>query len=169
MSIVFVDEDFQSVINKINLSFAKMRSIIRDTGKTIEREALRNYRRTVNTWRKKPQFDAIAEYTESGFEILVGTDDKIYAYVDRGTRPHVIRPRGPWPLRFKSGYSAKTTPRVLSSSPGGAEGPTVYAREVFHPGTQAREFTDEIYKVVDQQARDLAMKKIRTAILGRGG
>lgn len=167
MSIIYEGDDFKTVMDKVVLSFERMRRIISDTGKTIEREALRNFRRTTNTWQRQPKFEAIAEYKDSGFEIIVGTDDVIYGYVDRGTRPHIIKPKGPWPLRFQSKYRAKTRPHILDSLSGGSSGDTVFAQEVYHPGTEAREFSNEIYKIVDTMAGDLVNKKIAAALSRR--
>ena len=78
--------------------------------------------------------------------MLVGTDNEVYHYVDEGTRPHIIRPVRASRLRFKSGYNAKTKPRKIGSQAGGAFGDTVYAMQVRHPGSKAREFSPTIQK-----------------------
>lgn len=96
---------------------------------------------TVQTWTHKPQFTI----ERSGeYERIIATSDEIYGYVDLGTRPHTIRARNAAQLRFQSGYKAKTSPNVIASRPGGKFGPTVYAREVKHPGTKARGFSKAI-------------------------
>lgn len=54
----------------------------------------------------------------------VGSNVSYAAYVNDGTRPHIIRPRNAQALRFMVG------------------GRVVYARVVHHPGTRARPFLD---------------------------
>lgn len=61
----------------------------------------------------------------------IGSDVYYAAYVNDGTRPHIIRPRRPGGvLRFQAG------------------GRTVYARVVHHPGTRARPFLDRALREV---------------------
>lgn len=106
-----------------------------------------DYRAVTRTWKRKPVFKTTLAH-KAGPDLVgsVWTDDEIYGYVTEGTRPHVIRPKHGRSLRFKTGYRAKTTPRVIGSHAGGASGPTAFAEVVHHPGTAAREFEDEIAK-----------------------
>lgn len=105
-------------------------------------EAEVRYRNTVRTWNRKPDFSTtrLREY-----ELVVGTDNEIYGYVNHGTEPHVIAPRDPGgTLAFQSGYQAKTVPNVAFSRSGGAFGEYVHAKEVQHPGTEPRNFDQTI-------------------------
>jgi hypothetical protein len=57
------------------------------------------------------------------------------AYVEYGTRAHIIRPRNKRILRFPAnGHSARLTGSVRRG------GDAVFAREVHHPGTKPRPF-----------------------------
>jgi hypothetical protein len=107
----------------------------------VAEEAKQDFEKTVETWKDKPKF----EIDERPRSIAVITDDEIFGFVDRGTKPHTIRAKNQNALAFQGGYQAKTTPRVIASRPGGRSGPTVFAVEVHHPGTEAREFTKTIY------------------------
>jgi hypothetical protein len=99
----------------------------------------------VATWDHKVKFEEEVNVTTSLVEILVGTDDEIFRYVDEGTKPHPIMPKKPGgKLRFQSGYKAKSTPGVQVSSVGGPFGDVVYAKGVQHPGTKARNFTGQL-------------------------
>lgn len=98
---------------------------------------------TAQTWTHKPTFTI---ERPGDYERVISTGSKIYGYVSEGTRPHIIRPRNAQRLAFQTGYKAKTSPNVIASRPGGKFGPTVYSREVKHPGTQARNFTKAIGK-----------------------
>lgn len=110
---------------------------IQNAIKDAERHAIGLFERTVASWEHKPAFRAGGNL----FDRWIGTQDVVYDYVAHGTRPHVIRPRDPGgKLAFQTGYTAKTSPNVIGSRPGGASGNTVYANEVMHPGTEARNF-----------------------------
>lgn len=62
--------------------------------------------------------------------VTVGSDLEYAAFVNDGTRPHVIRPRRAQVLRFQIG------------------GRTVFAKVVNHPGTKARPFLDRALREV---------------------
>ncbi len=110
------------------------------------REVKKQYKKTTQTWKRKPEFEILIGLTGKDASVLVGTDDKIFRYVDEGTRPHIIRPVRAKRLRFKSGYRAKTRPGKIGSQSGGAFGDTVYAQMVRHPGSKARGFSPTIQK-----------------------
>lgn len=104
----------------------------------------RDYRSTVATWEHKVTFTQTVDKRGGVFAIEVSTDDDIYGYVDRGTRPHVIRPKRARALRFRGGYRAKTRVGVIGSRQGGAFGATVHAMSVNHPGFPGRKFSETI-------------------------
>jgi len=110
----------------------------------------RDFEKTTATWNHKPRFEVNLLRTASQMTVYVYTDDEIYQYVDKGTRPHVIRPRRAKALRFQWGgpgsYKAKTSVGVISSRAGGSSGPEVLFKHVTHPGTAARNFTEVIQK-----------------------
>lgn len=108
-----------------------------DTLATMQKD----FQRTTRTWKTSVIF-VIHKTTANGDTLRgsVGTDNKIYGYVNDGTRAHIIRPKRARALRFQTGYRAKTKYRVLSSSSGGAYGAVAYAQIVHHPGTKPREF-----------------------------
>jgi hypothetical protein len=125
------------------------REEIQAAAKEIEQAALKDFQKTTQTWKHKPDFDTdIKTVGTQSVTVQVTTDNKVYGYVDAGTRPHIIKPkkRGNV-LAFAGGkYRAKTKPRVIGSTSGGASGAKVFAKEVHHPGTDAREFTETIAK-----------------------
>jgi hypothetical protein len=110
----------------------------------IGTQMVRDYRRTTRTWTRKPAFTKQLDITSTFMSVTAGTDNKIYGFVDEGTRPHVIRPKPSnrsKRLFFKSGYRAKTIPRLIGARSGGSFGNVVVAKKVQHPGTAARAFT----------------------------
>jgi hypothetical protein len=74
----------------------------------------------------------------------VTTSNRIYGYVNDGTRPHIIRPKRARVLTFLTPYRAKTKPRKIRSGRGGVGNTIIYTKIVQHPGTQAREFDKTI-------------------------
>lgn len=125
---------------------AKTEEMLDDAAK----EALGYYEKTTATWNTKVTF--VIRKVKYGRS--VGTRSRIYTYVDRGTRPHVIKPKGNYPLAFATGGRPKTRPNTLASY-NGAPGKTgAFAREVRHPGTAARGFT-----AVIQQRMNKSMKR----------
>lgn len=115
-----------------------------------------DFEATTQTWSNKPDFRIEKERGNR----IVSTSDEKYAFVNYGTRAHTIRPRSGSQLAFPANYRAKTTPRVIASRPGGKSGPTVYTREVHHPGTEARHFDEEIKRKWD----DLFAQNMQRAI-----
>ena len=142
MSDVFQFKGIKPKKLKVDQFRLKILNALRAEGRDVTKE----YEKTTASWRKKPKFETMVGLGRppGGASVFVGTDDEIYGYVDKGTRPHVIRPRRARFLRFQTGYKAKTRPRHIGSGPGGASGPVRFAKVVHHPGTQPREFSETI-------------------------
>lgn len=132
---------------------------LRAAAKAVEKD----YKATTATWETPVEFETIISLRGSRAEFLVGTSSKIYEYVDKGTRPHVILPKRAKMLRFQGGYRAKTTPGVIGSTAGGASGNIVYSRGVMHPGTKARRFSELINKKNESKFKDEMHKAMRVA------
>lgn len=128
------------------------------------RQIKKDYEATVATWDTDVKFKEQVSLKESAPSISITTDNEVYRYVNEGTKPHIIEPVRAKRLRFQSGYNAKTTPGVLSSKNGGANGDTVFSMRVKHPGTKARKFDEAVNQKWEKQLRaDLkdAMKRAR--------
>lgn len=132
-----------------------MRLTLLNAMRKAARAIRKDFEKTTETWAHKPKFEELISLTGPGPVVLVGTDDEIYGYVDKGTRPHEI-----WAgsytgksdketLAFRTGHKAKTQPRVIDSGPGGSSGDLVFPIMVHHPGTEAREFDVTIAKQWD--------------------
>jgi hypothetical protein len=140
-----------------------MYAAIEKAADTFSKDILLEFEITTATWEHQVKFEREISVGPASIDILVGTDDEIYRYVDEGTRPHMIYPKGDYPLRFQSGYNAKTTPGLISSKYGGSFGDVVYARGVSHPGTKAREFDKNITKKMGRPFRVAMEKAMRDA------
>jgi hypothetical protein len=95
---------------------------------------------TTQTWEHRVKFVVRVVKRSGVLGITVSTKDVIYAYVNYGTKAHVIRPKRAKVLRFQSGHTAKTRPGFIGSTPGGVSGGAVFAQEVHHPGSAPRGF-----------------------------
>ena len=115
------------------------------------------FRKTVFGWKNKPTFrqklTRRANYMSE--EIWAdGINAQQYAWVNFGTKPHSITPRGSgYPLRFKWGgsgsYKASSRPRIIQSKRHYKTGPIVRLASVKHPGFEAREFDKTIAEHYD--------------------
>jgi hypothetical protein len=83
-----------------------------------------DFEKTTSGWKHQPEFSIDGD----GMNFTISTDDEIYGYVDKGTRPHIIVAKNARVLRFETGGDIVFTPRVN------------------HPGTKARLFTEQIAK-----------------------
>jgi hypothetical protein len=113
---------------------------------------------TAQTWSKesKPRFSILRKTGER----IVYTGSKIYKFVDGGTKPHNIVAKGKKPLKFKSGYRAKTSPGKIGSGSGGTSGSWVSKRMIKHPGTKPRKFSETIAKKWRKELPEIMQRSI---------
>jgi hypothetical protein len=116
--------------------------------------AMRDMQSTTRTWDHKPDFDVTVTRTGNDFVVVAGTDDKIYGFVDAGTRPHEIKAKRSKYLAFQSGYRAKTRVGIIGSNEGGAFGDTEFRKSVKHSGFPGRKFILRI-----QRRRQVTMRQ----------
>ena len=89
-------------------------------------KVVKEYQGTTKHWKHRVPFRGRMSEVGVTTKIEVGTDDEIYGYVDKGTKPHIIRPkkfrrrgaRGRYiktvkVLAFPSVSKPKTKPRSL--------------------------------------------------------
>jgi len=120
-----------------------------DWGKVVGNEAATGIRDATSTW-KRPTFVSVR--TQGGVgssgamgrsaSINVEVDSPSYQFVDKGTTAHFIAPKGNYPLAFNSKFSAKSRPGRLRAYVGFSGPPKRFAWLVWHPGNQARRFSD---------------------------
>jgi hypothetical protein len=117
---------------------------MRDGGEILKAAA----ERVTSTWSNPPKFTvnvALGKSAAKGIQATVTTDDPRWLWTDKGTKPHIIRARNAPRLAFPSVFTPKSKPNSLKASAGSSGGPTVYAMEVHHPGTEARNFSRTIH------------------------
>lgn len=108
----------------------------------------KDFNATTRTWDHKPKFDITITQYPNSFEIIAGTDDKIYLWVSEGTKPHVIAAKRSPYLIFQGGYRAKTRVGIIGSQAGGRDpnGEWFRKQQVQHPGFPGRQFIGKIKK-----------------------
>lgn len=120
--------------------YARLPKAVERGMKKAAEAAKADFEKTAATWHDKPSF-TIEE--QGNGEYLVGTNDQRWKWIDEGTKPHTIRPRGRF-LRFSPGSRPKTSPGRITAGSGGRGSGVVFARVVRHPGIKARYFTRQI-------------------------
>lgn len=149
MPTLSISQTFGKLARTLQTSQAALHRFMIAAGTKAGKKAVMLYRRTTSNWEHRPEFIYTVEASGTVVVMEAGTNDEIYTYVDLGTRPHTITPRGPWMLRFQEGYKPKTKPGALRSGRGGPTGAFVRAKSVEHPGIKPRGFTKRIPKFLD--------------------
>ena len=108
--------------------------------KETAQEVKQDLEAVTKTWKHKVKFTVRVVKRRGRLGITVSTKDKIFGFVNYGTKPHIIRPRVARALKFQRGYKAKTRPGFIGSSGGGSSGKTIFTKYAQHPGSEARKF-----------------------------
>ena len=140
--------------------------MVRKTGPEVKKL----FRDTVYGWKNKPSFRQRLYRSMYKMSMTVWADDPNadqYQMVNYGTKPHEIRPRGNYPLRFKWGgygsYKASSSPGVIKSKRHYKTGPTVFMKKVNHPGNEPRRFDIAIADEYEDTFRDDVQDAISVA------
>lgn len=118
--------------------------------KTVKPNMIAWFNKIVASWKHRPMFKAKSRITRESMQIYVyptGASAKIWQYVSGGTRgPYPIYPKKPgYPLKFRTGYKARTTTSGGYKGAGRAFGKIVRPMYVLkHPGIKARNFEKHI-------------------------
>jgi hypothetical protein len=133
-----------------------------------------DFEKTTATWKHKPKFEAVVSLTPPGPQLLVGTDDEIYGYVSRGTKPHPIfagiytGKSNKKALAFPGRSTPKTRPGVIGSTAGSRGGTMIVRPYVQHPGTKPRKFEEAIQKLWETKFRTRMEQALRKAVRESG-
>lgn len=106
--------------------------------------------KVVRDWQHKVTFRA--QYSKSAAirsvkVVAQGRNKNLWGWIDLGTKPHIIRAKNKPFLAFQTGYSARTAPVAkFNQGTGQKFGAWRRKKEVNHPGTKARKFTETFLK-----------------------
>lgn len=170
---ISIKTNAQDAIRRLEVSQFKLIQAERNALRQIKELVLQNFKQATTTWRHKPYFQSYESTAGNVHTIRVSTDDKIYKFVDKGTRPHMIFPKKPGGrLRFQWGghgsYVSKTLPGYINSRAGGSSGPIVYRRGVKHPGTEPRHITETVQEIWQRKAPEVIERHIQQALNSNG-
>lgn len=129
------------------------------------------HRKVVASWSHRPTFSYRITANPNQVRLTVypkGDGRQFYLWTDKGTAPHVIRPKNGGYLRFKTGYSARTAPGgQYNVGTGIANGGWVSFKEVNHPGTAARGFSEKFNTETLPEIRQIVQNAFRRAMRQR--
>ena len=142
-------------------------SIGREIGKQLQvvgRQHVAERKKVVADFDHKPEFEQEVKISQAqitmtislsnaGEQISEGfTIGDLWTALDKtGTKPHTIPKKPGGRLAFQTGYQPHTRPIARSGGPGRPTGPTVFRKEVKHPGFPPRKFSDAINKRLRRQ------------------
>lgn len=132
-------------------------SFMRDTVKPA-------FEDVVSDWDTHVNFAIKVKVTQAAIRaeiVPTGKGKRVFGYVDKGTPAHIIRAKGARRRRggssllaFQTGYESRTLPvAVAHAGSGRAFGQWAFAKEVHHPGTKARLFSETIHKKTEPEFR----------------
>jgi hypothetical protein len=157
MSSVTFSTNTGDVVRDLQMSTREYRVLMDKALNEEAQHVKRDYQRPTSTWDRKVAFDVIVD--KSGF--LVGTDDQVFRWVDKGTRRHWVEPRKAKALRFMLGVTPKTTPGSLAAGYGRRSGPFVFSKGHWVPGVRPRRFTEKVQKRMEKRAPRTIDKYVR--------
>lgn len=115
--------------------------VVQNTLTALAKDMKVDFDVTTQTWSNRPKTKI---ESPSPYERTISVDSDIYAMLDKGTKPHMIRPRRARILRFQTPFRAKTVPNQIVSRAGSKGTNTVFSRGVRHPGTKPRNWAKVI-------------------------
>ena len=154
------------VLKEIKPSKFEQKAFMREftaEAKRSARDMTKDYRKTTVKWKRKPKWQTIIRMGPRAIEILVGTDNEIYAYIDLGTRKHWIFPRRRKVLRWIGtsyrGRGGRGRPRKSD-----------YAYSMGHEvsGIKARHYSKKIQKVWNKKFKRRMEAALRRGVRASG-
>lgn len=164
---------FKAIIPK-NANEAAVMRVLFDAMNDSGADPIKDLERTTQTWRgDKPSWKKTVQAGAGSIVLRIeatGSAEGIqkWSWLDKGTSPHAIRPKGPWALRFKDGFQAKTRPGSFDSTSGGSFGDDVFARSVQHPGFPGRGWQDMLVEKYRPKFWDTMREAMRRAAKASG-
>lgn len=138
----------------------KLMDAVEDALDKAAADIKRDFESTVSSWDTVVRFMILSRKGERE----VATNNKIYKWVNDGTKKHVIRPKNAKMLVFMLGGAPKTKPGYVGSGPGRQGAALAFAMKVFHPGTKPRRFNKIIRNQWANKLPKLLQKAINDAV-----
>lgn len=130
----------------------------------ISKDILFDFEATTWSWKHKVKFQRLVSVGPNSTDILVGTDDEIYGYVDQGTKRHFVAPKVAPALAWRTGYQSKTVVGKMVAREGGSFGGFAFdAKGHYVSGIKARRFTKQIQKSWEKKFKSRMERAMKEA------
>ena len=133
-----------------------MSEALRENAKRVEDD----YKRVTKTWEHKVTIEKIIDTSGDQMEMLVGTDDKIFGWLDKGVKGHWVEPKRAKALAWRAS-TPKTTPGSIFSGRGRSFGPMIFSKGHWWPGIKPRRFTEVIQGRLNKYGPRIIAKHVR--------
>lgn len=139
----------------------KLAAAIQQTNQQISQAVEQDIAALTDTWSSPVPVDIRFE----GYSVLVLVSDRRFIWTDKGTKPHIIKPKVPGnQLHFQLGSIPKTTPKMLTGGTGAVGNRWWVTDQVNHPGTQPRGFSKMLVEKHSPTYHDSMQRAINEAI-----
>lgn len=136
------------------------REEILKAAKEIEQDVRKDFEKTTANWKHKVKFKSkVKTVGTQSVTITVTTDDKIYDYIDRGTKVRYATMSDDW--------KSKTEPNIVGTFPG--KGRKLFVNKKYpRPGIKARNFTKHIAKTTQRELARVTKNALARAVRRSG-
>jgi hypothetical protein len=142
---------------------------INDELQKTSKDILFDFEATAWNWKHKVKFTREVSVGPNSADILVGTDDEIYGYVDQGTKAHVVEAKHAKMLHYWVGGTPKTQPGVMVSGAGSPGNKEIFIRKnKKSTKTITRKFTKTIQKEWKPKFKSRMEKAMHEAVVASG-
>lgn len=120
-----------------------------------------DFEKTTKTWKPQdaPVFEKIIQVGKESVQVFVGTDSRIYNYVNNGTSVRYAQ--------MSKDYSPKTKVGVIGSTAGSGRMIRIDTNNP-RPGIKARKFDEAIQKLWSKRFKDCMVKAMQEGVKACG-
>lgn len=128
---------------KIDKTRLAILNALREQGDLVKRDL----EKPLKSWSNPPQIEVLIDLDSKAATVVIGpagSDMQVnkFVWLDKGTKPHVIKAKNAPRLAFQTNFKPKTSPNSLASSSGSKSPPWAFAKQINHPGTKPRNWTE---------------------------
>ena len=133
-------DDFKRAIQEEE---RKIKVANRRASEALGKKGIQLFKGVTRNFKHQVEFTTVTNETGDKIEVLIGSDDKILGYLDRGTSVRYAI--------MSADFVAQTRPGSLQSSAGHG-GVVIINRNNPRPGIPARNFTGQIEAILNREA-----------------
>lgn len=149
------------------------RAMAKTIGQQVKKDVIPKFEAVVDDWESAPGFEGRVQRRSGRWELYVyptGRGAELWSWLTNGVPGRFITPNGPYPLKFRTGYKAKTSPgQPYYRGPGVHTGPTARSMGHWWPGIVPRNFEQGIADDYSPQYFKTLLDGVRRAVRGSQG